>query len=79
MTIYSTQQMLNQVIEVEGKCLECVKILGQNIYSTYFIAYKKTFKNGKIRFLVDYDNGEEVWTNFDFENLKNYNWKIYDL
>ena len=79
MTIYSTQQMLNQVIQIQGKCLECVKILGQNIYSTYFIAYKKTFKNGKISFVVDYDNGEEVWTNFDFEGLEGCGWKIYGL
>ncbi len=76
---YTTSQMLKKVTEVNGKCLECIKILGQNIYSTYFIYHKKTFKNGKVSFCVEYDNGEETWTNFDFESVKKYNWKIYGL
>jgi hypothetical protein len=76
---YSTKQMLKKVAKAQGNCLECLKILGENIYATYFIYHKKTFKNGKITFVVDYDNDEEIWTNFDFENLKNCNWKIYEL
>jgi len=79
MQVYTTKEMLKKVIEQKGNCLECIKMLGQNIYSTYFIYHEKTFKNGKINFVVDYDNGEETWTNFDFENLKNYKWKIYGL
>jgi len=79
MKIYTTQQMLKKVMEKSGDCLECMKILGTNIYSTYFIYHKKTFKNGKISFGVEYDNGIDTWTNYGFENLKSYNWKIYGL
>lgn len=79
MKTYTTDQVLQKVAKAKGKCLECQKILGKNIYSTYFIYHKKTFKNGKISFCVEYDNGEETWTNFDFENLKDCRWMICGL
>lgn len=78
MNTYTTEEMLNQVIKAKGSCLECMKILDKNIYSTYFIYHKKSFLNGEISFVVEYDSDEEIWTNFDFEVLKDYKWKIYE-
>ena len=63
---YTTTEMLQKVIEANGHCLEYRKILSHNWYSTYFIYHKRTYKNGKITFMVDYDSSEYTWTNYDF-------------
>ena len=64
--IYSTSEMIKFVVNSKGKCIEARKIINQDWHSTYFIFHKKTFKNGKINFGVNYDSGEQNWTNFDF-------------
>ena len=75
--ICTTQEMLKKVVEKNEDCLECVRIIGENIHTTYFIYHKKTFKNGKISFCVDW-YGEETWTNYDFLELyKNKKWLVY--
>jgi hypothetical protein len=79
MMLYSTSQMLKKVTTANGECIECKKIINNNFYSTYFIFWRKTFKNGKSSFSVEYDCGEQVWTNKNFISFLNDDlWYIVD-
>jgi hypothetical protein len=73
----STKTMLKKVVKASGICLEVQKILCPNWISTYFIYHTKSFKNGKISFIVDYMGETRTWTNFDFlEFYKNEKWIV---
>ena len=70
--------MLKNVENGKGKCFEFMKVINQNWHSTYFIYHKRTFKNGKITFVVDYDSGPQTWSNYDFLEFNiNDKWYCY--
>ncbi len=75
--MYNTTEILKIVQENQGKMIKIERIINESWVSQYFIYHKKTFKNGKVNFIVVNNGVDEVWTNYDFQNfLGNEKWRL---